>query len=80
MDSLHDLFETLGGRNEVAAAANVSRNTVDFWVKRQRVGYDHWEPIISLARRKQVAGVDSALLLRLQRRQPPRPRGRYAAE
>lgn len=78
MESLHDLFESLGGRRAVADAAGLARrNTVDYWVKRGRVPYDYWDAIVTLARRKKVSGVDYALLLKLQR---PAPRFRAAAE
>lgn len=72
VDSLPDLFVSLGGRGEVADAACVLRNTVDYWAKRGRVPAKYWDAIVTLARRKQVVGIDHTLLQELQRPIPPR--------
>lgn len=55
--SVAQLFELLGGRNAVAEAAGVMRNTVDWWVKRQAIPARKWPVIIRMAERAEIQGI-----------------------
>lgn len=56
------------GRDAIAEATGVKRNTVDWWVKRQAIPARKWPTIIHLAERKGVHGITLDSLARATRK------------
>jgi hypothetical protein len=72
METVKALVDALGGTAAVSEVADVERNTVTYWERRQRIPAEHWDALIALAKERHIKGVDHALMHALHTPRKPR--------